>query len=107
MTNGHLSEVFKERVLALVADIPRRRVMSYGQIAALCGHPRAARIVGQIAHFGPDELPWQRVVSARGGLASGYYGGKEGHKKDLAAEGIEVDENYQIDISRYVWWPKD
>lgn len=44
---------FKDRVLKLVAQIPKGRLMTYGQIAALCGHPDAAWEVGQIAHFAP------------------------------------------------------
>ena len=42
---------FSKRVNALVAQIPKGRVMTYGQIAALCGNAQAARIVGGIAHF--------------------------------------------------------
>ena len=62
---------FRTRVEALVARIPKGRVMTYGQLAALAGQPTAARIVGGIAHFGDPDLPWQRVVNKRGGLASG------------------------------------
>ena len=96
---------FKDDVIKLVARIPRGRVMTYGQIAALCGHPRAARVVGGIAHFGPPDLPWQRVVKQSGDLASGYYGGRAGHKKDLEAEGIEVSNDFTIEINKYLWWP--
>ena len=96
---------FSERVYALVAQIPRGKVMTYGQIAALCGNARAARIVGGVAHFGPPDLPWQRVVNKQGGLASGYYGGKEGHKKDLQAEGITVNDDYTINIEEHLWRP--
>lgn len=95
---------FAERVYALVSQIPKGRVMTYGQIASLCGNPRAARIVGGVAHFGPPDLPWQRVVNKQGGLAAGYYGGKEGHKKDLEAEGVVV-KDYQIDVDSLIWWP--
>ncbi|MDR2974506.1 MAG: MGMT family protein, partial [Propionibacteriaceae bacterium] len=42
----------RQRVEALVADIPPGRVMSYGAIAAWCGHLGAARQVGAIAHQG-------------------------------------------------------
>ena len=52
--------------------------MTYGQIAALCGNPRAARVVGGVAHFGDTSIPWQRVVNKNGGLAAGYPGGKRG-----------------------------
>jgi len=95
---------FKSHIYELVARIPEGRVMSYGQIAALCGQPRAARAVGMIAHFGPEDLPWQRVVNSRGGLASGFWGGRQAHKALLEAEGITV-KNYQIDIKKLVWWP--
>jgi len=98
---------FAERVYALVAQIPKGRVMTYGQIAALCGNARAARIVGGVAHFGPPDLPWQRVVNKQGGLAAGYYGGRQGQKKDLEAEGVEVDSNYRVDIERLLWTPEE
>jgi len=97
---------FKDRVCELVAKIPKGRVMTYGQIAALCGQPRAARIVGGIAHFGRPDLPWQRVVNKNGGLASGYPGGKEGHKRDLEKEGLEV-KGYLVDITELQWWPPE
>lgn len=88
-------------------QIPTGRVMTYGQIAALGGKPRAARIVGGIAHFGPPELPWQRVVNKNGGLARGYSnGGLEAHKRDLEADGVHVDDRYHIDIAKKIWWPK-
>jgi methylated-DNA-protein-cysteine methyltransferase related protein len=99
---------FSMRVYELVAVIPRGRVMTYGQIAALCGNARASRIVGGIAHFGPPDLPWQRVVNKKGGLAAGYYNGREGHKKDLEAEGVVVqgeNGNYLIHIEEYLWYP--
>ncbi len=81
--------------------------MTYGQIAALCGEPRAARIVGGIAHFGPSELPWHRVVNKKGGLASGYtYGGRKGQQEHLKAEGIIVSADGFVDIERLIWWPK-
>lgn len=58
---------FKKRVEDIVAQIPKGNVMTYGQLAALCGNPRAARIVGGIAHFGDPNLPWHRVVNKHGG----------------------------------------
>ena len=96
---------FRERVEALVAQIPRGRVMTYGQLAALCGNPRAARIVGGIAHFGNPDLPWQRVVNKSGGLAAGYPGGRRGHKSVLESEGVLVSDDYRVNISELLWWP--
>lgn len=106
MTGG----AFTQRVCALVSQIPTGRLMTYGQIAALCGNARAARIVGGIAHFGPPDLPWQRVVNKKGGLAAGYCGGREGHKKDLESEGILVSgdsDNYYVDVAALLWSPND
>ena len=97
---------FRDRVYTLVAQIPEGRIMTYGDIAAFCGQAYAARVVGSIAHFGPTHLPWHRVVNRFGGCASGYYGGKEGHKQMLESEGFKV-ENYRIiDFERQRWWPK-
>lgn len=96
---------FKNRVYEIVAQIPRARVMTYGQVAAMAGAAWAAWEVGQIAHTGPDELPWQRVVNKSGGLARGYPGGLEGHKKALEAEGLEVSEEYKVNITELLWQP--
>lgn len=101
---------FKARVEELVAQIPKGRVMTYGQLAALVGNARAARIVGGIAHFGDPDLPWQRVVNKKGGLASGYPGGRAGHKAHLEAEGIEVlgnADDYHVEIGKLLWKPHD
>ncbi len=96
---------FNQIVLELVAQIPEGRVMTYGDIAAIAGHPHAARQVGGVAHFGPTDLPWHRVVNRFGDCASGYYGGKEGHKQVLEAEGFKVV-NYQIvDFEERRWRP--
>lgn len=96
---------FRSRVEAVVAQIPRGRIMTYGQLAALCGNARAARIVGGIAHFGDPVLPWQRVVNKSGGLASGYPGGKTGHKQVLEGEGVEVSDDFRVNIEELLWQP--
>jgi methylated-DNA-protein-cysteine methyltransferase-like protein len=96
---------FRERVEAIVAQIPRGSVMTYGQLASLCGNPRAARIVGGIAHFGDPDLPWQRVVNKQGGLAAGYPGGRQAHKQVLEAEGVAVSQDYYVPVTELLWWP--
>lgn len=81
--------------------------MTYGQIAAWCGAAWAAWEVGQIAHYCPTELPWQRVVNKKGGLARGYVpGGLDGQKAALEAEGVAVSEEYTVDINVLLWSPK-
>ncbi len=96
---------FRERVEAVVAQIPKGRVMTYGQLAALCGNARAARIVGGIAHFGDPDLPWQRVVNKQGGLARGYPGGRHGHADALRAEGVTVSDDLTVVVGELLWSP--
>jgi methylated-DNA-protein-cysteine methyltransferase related protein len=96
---------FAQRVEAIVSQIPKGRVMTYGQLAALCGNARAARIVGGVAHFGDPELPWQRVVNKAGGLAAGYPGGRQAHAEHLRSEGVTVSVDMEIDVASLIWWP--
>lgn len=96
---------FRTAVYDIVSRIPVGRVMTYGDVAASAGHPYAARQVGGLAHFGPTELPWHRVVNRLGECATGYYGGKEGHRLALKAEGFTI-ENYRIvDFEECRWQP--
>jgi methylated-DNA-protein-cysteine methyltransferase-like protein len=98
---------FKETVYYFVSQIPRGRLMTYGQLAALAGHPYAARIVGGIAHWGDPGLPWQRVVKKSGSLAEGYPGGLSGHKAVLEEEGVEVSDDFKVDVEGLLWWPPE
>ena len=101
-----VDQAFAKRVYEVVAQIPEGRVMTYGQIAALCGAAWAAWEVGQIAHSGPTHLPWHRVVNKQGGLAAGWpNGGQEAHKALAEAEGMAVSEDYKVDIARLLWNP--
>ena len=81
---------FSTRVLAVVRRIPRGRVATYGDVAALAGRPRAARAVGNIMRTctRPD-IPCHRVVAA-GGRLGGYGGGPAIKRALLAAEGVVV-----------------
>lgn len=105
-----MSEVnLKSSVEAIVSQIPEGRVMTYGQLAALAGSPRAARVVGGIAHYGDPKLPWQRVVNKKGGLASGYHGGRMTQKEHLEAEGIECqgsEGQWYVAVDELLWWPQ-
>jgi methylated-DNA-protein-cysteine methyltransferase-like protein len=55
-------------IRAVVRRIPRGRVATYGEVAALAGRPGASRLVGAtMRHSAPaDRLPWQRVVGSAG-----------------------------------------
>ena len=75
------------RLWQVVRRIPRGRVATYGQIAALAGLPRAARQVGYALHALSDGsgVPWQRVVNARGGVSLRAAPGWAGLQRRLLA----------------------
>lgn len=97
---------FKEKVCALMAQVPSGQVATYGDLAGLAGHAHASRIVGGVAHYGPTELPWHRLVNRFGGLAAGFPGGREVQQQLLEQEGITCT-NFIIDnFEEHRWKPK-
>jgi O-6-methylguanine DNA methyltransferase len=81
---------FRRRVIAAVRRIPPGRVVTYGDIAALAGQPRAWRAVGNIMRDGAEPgAPCHRVIGA-GGALGGYGGNLQLKRELLRAEGIEV-----------------
>lgn len=97
----------RDRVYALMAELPPGKVTTYGDLAAMAGSPRAARIVGGIAHTGPEELPWHRLVNAQGGLAIGFPGGQEVQRQLLEQDGIVCDKHWRVkDFQEIRWRPQ-
>ena len=97
------------RIYAVVAKIPRGRVATYGQVAALAGLSGHARQVGYALHATPDEseIPWQRVVNAKGEVSPRADPLMEGVQQSLLdADGITFDANGRIDLDRYRWQPR-
>ena len=97
---------FYNKVYDAVRRIPKGSVATYGQIAAMCGSPRAARIVGGALHRNPEPvtIPCHRVVNRFGGLAAEFaFGGKQVQKTLLEEEGIEVSEDFMVDLEKYRW----
>jgi len=94
---------FRIDVEKLMAQVPKGRVTTYGDLAALAGHPYASRVVGGIAHFGNQALPWHRLVNRFGGLASGFHGGREVQAQLLAQEGVTCT-NHNVDNFEDLRW---
>jgi methylated-DNA-protein-cysteine methyltransferase-like protein len=97
-----------ERVYAVVRRIPRGRVATYGQVAALAGLGRQARQVGYALHALPWEglAPWHRVVSARGAISLPPGGGADVTQRlRLEREGVRFDARGRIDLERHGWRP--
>ncbi len=95
------------RILAVIRDIPKGRVATYGQVAALAGVPRGARQVGSVLRGLPDgqPVPWFRVICAGGRIAfppdTAQFAEQ---RKRLEKEGIAMRAG-RIDLERYRWQP--
>ncbi len=91
-------KTFTVRVYAVVARIPRGKVMTYREIARSAGSPRAYRAVGNIMNRNPDTkcVPCHRVVPssfARTGNPGGYARGTAAKIALLKKEGaLKSDE---------------
>ena len=98
---------FDQRVYAVVAQIPRGQLATYGQIAELVGVWGAARQVGWALRRLPlpSEIPWQRVVNAKGQIS--FNPSREGsdwiQRELLLAEGIPVDAAGQLPLAQHRW----
>ncbi len=94
---------FTEQVIDIIRAIPKGKVMTYGQIAATAGSPRGARQVVRILHTMSDkyELPWHRVINAKGEIAITEDESRFLQKILLEEEGITPNEDGRIDLSIY------
>jgi len=93
---------FDTAVLSQVRRIPRGRVATYGQIAALVGKPRSARAVGKVMSRA-DGVPWHRVVNSQGGISRrSRMTGMVTQRIRLEQEGI-VFRHGRVVMSRFRW----
>ena len=98
---------YAEKVKKVIRAVPRARVATYGQVAALAGNPFAARQVVWVLHScsETDRLPWHRIVNAGGRISLKPNAGYEQQKKMLEDEGLRFDRCGRIDFKRYLWEP--
>lgn len=100
---------FSDKVEKLVRQIPKGKVASYGQIAALISSPRAARVVGWSLHQMDTDstIPWHRVINSKGYITTTCESHSANLQKSLLEkEGIEVkkkDDLWWIDMKKFQW----
>ena len=98
-----------EKIYAVIQRVPRGKVVTYGQVAALAGLPKRARLVGTALREAPEglDLPWQRVINAGGRVSSrGGLGVEEGYQRHLLAEeGVVFNAHGRTDLERFGWDP--
>ena len=97
-----------EMIYSVVRQIPRGRVASYGQVAALAGNPRWSRVVGYALHVNPDPegIPCYRVVTKNGGLSEAFaFGGINVQRELLERDGVEFTHDGRVVMEKYRWKP--
>ena len=98
-----MPESFQEEVWRVVGDIPRGKVMTYGQVAEAAGAPRAAQAVGNAMRKAKEEdrdVPWQRVVRAGGFLS---YEAPRNQEALLSEEGVSFVFGDCVDLQKHQW----
>jgi methylated-DNA-protein-cysteine methyltransferase-like protein len=99
---------FYEAVYRVVCRIPKGRLMTYGQIATILGTPRASRAVGYAMRASPEDLPWQRVINAKGQIS-----GRTDIERPmlqrllLEDEGVQFDATETCDLQALRWEPRN
>ena len=92
-----MAKDFSYKVLTIVAEIPRGKLMTYAQVAEKAGSPRAYRAVGSILRRNFRQHEWQLPLKAfdpvpchrvirSDGLVGGYARGQEAKEKILKSE---------------------
>lgn len=101
--------VFQEAILRVVRLVPPGQVVSYGQVAAYVGTPRAARQVGWAMRSleGTPDFPWWRVLNNAGKITikGNMYNSAQMQKELLEAEGVPINDQFELDIERYRFRP--
>jgi methylated-DNA-protein-cysteine methyltransferase-like protein len=110
-------QAFREQVYRIVRAIPPGRVLTYGDIGEMIPPPPGidlpaygrvrARWVGYALAGCPEDLPWQRVVNAGGGISPRPGLGPQVQRAFLEAEGVEFDGHGRLDLNRCRWPPPE
>jgi methylated-DNA-protein-cysteine methyltransferase related protein len=98
---------YRERALSIVRQIPKGRVMTYGQIAGMLGEGYTARTVGYVLHASGDDVPWQRVINAQGKCSTGRLTIPMNLQQEiLESEGVEFNAAGKCDLEKFQWYPE-
>lgn len=100
-----------ERIYAVVRQIPRGKVATYGQVAELAGLIGKPRLVGYALYrVDPiSDVPWQRVINAKGEVSESTQrnGSDYMQRAMLEDEGVVFDCRGRVDLNQYRWRPPD
>ncbi len=94
-----------ELIYDIVKQIPKGKVATYGQVAALAGNKRWSRVVGYALHANPDpgQIPCHRVVNRFGEASKAFaFGGENRQIQLLKEEGVKSVDG-KVDLKKYQW----
>ena len=96
---------FTEKIIQIIKNIPKGKVLTYGFIAKLAGNPRAARQVSWTLHSSSKKynLPWHRVINSKGIIALKSIEDRNYQKNLLEQEGITFSDEFSVDLKKYLW----
>jgi methylated-DNA-protein-cysteine methyltransferase-like protein len=96
---------FFDRIYKIIQKIPKGKVATYGQIAAMAGNPRAARMVGWALNNCPEGsvIPWQRVINASGRSSLCEESQRKLQQALLETEGVIFDKTGRVDFEKFQW----
>ena len=96
-----LTDDLAYEILSIVSEIPPGCTATYGQLAALCGRPKNARLVGQVLRRAElyGEYPCHRVVNHAGRLAPGW----AEQRALLEAEGVPFLDENRVNLRLCQW----
>ena len=99
---------YREKVYRIVREIPRGKVMTYGQIASILGEGYTARTIGYVMHAAETEnVPWQRVINSQGACStSKLFLPYNVQQKMLEDEGVAFNEKGKCDLEKFRWFPE-
>jgi methylated-DNA-protein-cysteine methyltransferase related protein len=106
-TAPHRGNEAAAAICAVIRRIPKGWVATYGQVAAMAGLTRRARLVGHVLqHLDPaTDIPWHRVVNAKGEVSYtlSRHGSDTVQQRLLEEEGIEFDDRNRFSVERFRW----
>ncbi len=108
---GHPEQTsFYDKVYAMVRQIPRGRVTTYGAIAAHLGSKQSSRMVGWAmnhSHKADPSLPAHRVVNRQGMLTGKHHFGSPTMMQQLLEnEGVRVADDRVVNFREVFWQPR-
>lgn len=100
-------EEYTRKVLDVILNIPKGRVLTYGGAAALAGNPKGARQVSRILHSMSRNynLPWHRVINSRGRISLPRKEEQDLQRDLLESEGVIFDEKGSVDLNIFLYQP--